>query len=115
MRLAGDTAVALDDTRRSVRLADIPRAHAVAGIGNPDRFFAMLRAAGIDVIEHAFPDHHAFAPADLEFGDAVPVLMTDKDAVKCRVFARPHWWRVPVRAELPDAFFNSVGERLEPR
>ena len=115
MRLVGDTAVALDDAARTVPLASIPRAHAVAGIGDPGRFFTTLRAAGIDVVEHAFPDHHAFVPADLDFGDDTPVLMTDKDAVKCRAFARATWWRVPVRAELADAFFDGLHERLKTR
>ncbi len=112
MHLAGDSAVALDDATRTIRLADISHAHAIAGIGNPQRFFAMLRGAGIDVIEHAFPDHHAFAMADLDFGGDIPVLMTDKDAVKCRAFARPHWWRVPVRAELPGTFLEDVTNQL---
>jgi len=87
----------------------------VAAIGNPARFFASLSAAGIEVIEHAFPDHHAFIATDLAYGDELPVLMTDKDAVKCRAFAQPHWWRVPVHAELPVAFFEAVVARLPTR
>ena len=79
------------------------RVHAVAGIGDPRRFFAMLRAHGLDPLEHAFPDHHAFGPQDLGFGDAAPVLMTSKDAVKCGVAADPRLWEVPVVARLdPD-------------
>jgi tetraacyldisaccharide 4'-kinase len=113
MQLGGDAAVALDDAR-AVRLAEIPRAHAVAGIGNPQRFFAALRAAGIEIVEHAFSDHHPFAPGDLEFGDDLPVLMTDKDAVKCRAFARVNAWRVPVRAEFADTFLEDVTNRLRP-
>ena len=99
--------------RRS--LADFAgqRVHAVAAIGNPSRFFASLRAAGIEPVEHAFADHHAFVAGDLEFDDQLPVLMTDKDAVKCRRFARPNWWRVPVRAELPVVFYDALVERLE--
>ena len=57
--------------------------HAVAGIGNPARFFAQLRALGLNVIEHPFPDHHPFNAAELDFADELPVLMTEKDAVKC--------------------------------
>ncbi len=72
--------------------------HAVAGIGHPPRFFATLRAAGLDVREHAFADHHRFSVADLAFDDALPVLMTEKDAVKCAAFAQAHWWTVPVDA-----------------
>ena len=70
--------------------------HAVAGIGHPARFFRELRAQGLELIEHAFPDHHAFAAADLAFGDALPVLMTEKDAVKCAAFADARLWYVPV-------------------
>ncbi len=72
--------------------------HAVAGIGNPARFFAQLRALGLTLIEHPFPDHHAFSRADLDFGDARAVLMTEKDAVKCTAFADARLWYVPVSA-----------------
>jgi tetraacyldisaccharide 4'-kinase len=77
--------------------------HAVAGIGDPGRFFAMLRAAGLAPHEHPFPDHHAYTPQDLDFGDDAPVLMTAKDAVKCRRFADPRLWEVPVVARLSPA------------
>jgi tetraacyldisaccharide 4'-kinase len=59
------------------------RVHAVAGIGDPARFFATLRAAGLEPVEHPFPDHARIGRGDLSFGDALPVLMTEKDAVKC--------------------------------
>jgi tetraacyldisaccharide 4'-kinase len=74
--------------------------HAVAGIGNPSRFFAMLRDHGLHTIEHAFPDHHALAPADVRFGDALPVLMTEKDAVKCARFGNPSLYSVQASAQL---------------
>ncbi|WP_426663636.1 tetraacyldisaccharide 4'-kinase [Rhodanobacter aciditrophus] len=109
MRLVGGTAATLDGTREQPLAAFAgQRVHAVAAIGNPARFFASLREAGIDTIGHAFPDHHAFVANELAFGDGLSVLMTDKDAVKCRGFAQPHWWRVPVRAELPAAFVDAV-------
>lgn len=76
------------------------RVHAVAGIGNPARFFADLRRHGLEVQEHPFPDHHRFVADDLEFDDDLPVLMTEKDAVKCEGFAPPHAWYVPVTAEV---------------
>lgn len=88
------------------------RPHAVAGIADPQRFFAALRAQGLDPETHAFADHHAFSAADLDFGDAAPVLMTEKDAVKCAAFARPGWYAVPVTAHLPEAFFDAVAARL---
>lgn len=114
MQLRGGDAIALDDGRLQA-LASFGgrRVHAVAAIGNPQRFFDSLRAAGVEVIEHAFADHHGFVPADLDFADGLPLLMTDKDAVKCRRFARPQWWRVPVQADLPQVFYEALGERLE--
>ncbi|MGH8317613.1 MAG: tetraacyldisaccharide 4'-kinase [Steroidobacteraceae bacterium] len=77
--------------------------HAVAGIGNPQRFFRDLRARGLEIVEHAFPDHHAIAAADLDFGDGLAVLMTEKDAVKCRQIAGARLWYVPVAATFSEA------------
>jgi tetraacyldisaccharide 4'-kinase len=114
MTLHVDAAVALSGPPQRRALAEWlgQRVHGVAGIGNPARFFAGLRAAGLDVVEHAFADHYAYAPADLNFGDDLPVLMTEKDAVKCVGFADARCWRVPVRAELPDDFFDAVAARV---
>ncbi len=114
MALSGDEAVSLRDPlqRRALRDFSALRVHAVAGIGNPMRFFAQLRAHGIDPIEHAFADHHAFAAGDIEFGDALPVLMTEKDAVKCRRFAHQDHWSVPVQALLPQTFLDTLALRL---
>ena len=88
------------------------RVHAVAGIGNPQRFFDMLRGLGIGVVPHAFPDHHGYGAADLDFGNDQPVLMTEKDAVKCAAFADARCYVVSVDAELPEAFWIALGERL---
>jgi len=77
--------------------------HAVAAIGNPQRFFDMLRNTGLTIYEHPMPDHHPFKPGDLDFGDALPVLMTEKDAVKCAAFADERCWFVPVTAEFSEA------------
>jgi len=76
--------------------------HAVAAIGNPQRFFDMLRNAGLTLYEHPMPDHHAFKAGDLNFGDNLPVIMTEKDAVKCVAFADDRCWFVPVTAEFPE-------------
>lgn len=113
LRLHGDIARNLrDDLDRSLASFAGTRVHGVAGIGHPPRFFDALRAAGIDVIAHPFADHHRYTPADLDFGDGLPVLMTEKDAVKCRAFAQANWWSVPVTAELPEPFFDAVVARL---
>ncbi len=82
--------------------------HAVAGIGHPARFFRQLRQLGFTPVEHPFPDHHDFTAADLEFGDLHPVVMTEKDAVKCRRFCGDDCWYLAVEAQ-PDP---RVGQRL---
>lgn len=87
--------------------------HAVAGIGNPARFFSMLSQHDIRLVMHPFPDHHPFTPGDLEFGDDLPVLMTEKDAVKCRAFAAAQHWVVPVDAGISAADTAVVQELVE--
>ena len=87
--------------------------HAVAGIGHPARFFAQLRAARLQLIEHPFPDHHAYTPGDLNFSDSLPVLMTEKDAVKCRTFAAAHCWAVTAQARVDERLATLVVEKLK--
>lgn len=82
--------------------------HAVAGIGNPARFFDMLRAAGIEVMAHPLPDHHVFAGHELDFDDALDVFVTEKDAVKCAAFASQKVYAVPVEAELPPGLVDRI-------
>jgi tetraacyldisaccharide 4'-kinase len=82
-----------------------PRAvHAVAGIGNPERFFAMLRAKGFTIKQHPFRDHVRYRKSDLEFGDDLPIIMTEKDAVKCEHLRVSQCWYIPITAELPEVF-----------
>jgi tetraacyldisaccharide 4'-kinase len=88
------------------------RIHAVAGIGNPQRFFRSLQLAGFDVIEHAFPDHHPYTAADINFAESCPVLMTEKDAVKCRSFADKQHWMLPVNGEIAPQFYSELTSRL---
>ena len=114
MRLVGSRLFTLDRARQQ-RLSDLEgqTVHAVAGIGHPERFFASLRHQGLTVIPHPFPDHHAFEPADLDYADAaIPVLMTEKDAVKCAAFAQPHWWFLPVEAKLDEHLGPLILDRL---
>lgn len=90
------------------------RVHAVAGIGHPQRFFETLRAAGLTLIEHPFADHHRFCTEDLRFDDELPVLMTEKDAVKCHTLVPqdgPYWY-LPVQARLDDAFTHALIRRI---
>jgi tetraacyldisaccharide 4'-kinase len=73
--------------------------HAVAGIAHPDAFFEQLRALGFSIIEHPFPDHHAYTAQDIDFGPEATIIMTEKDAVKLKKFARNNHWCLPVIAE----------------
>lgn len=102
----------VEESRRPARFAG-REAHAIAGIADPERFFRMLEAAGIGVIRHPFPDHHRFLPHQIRFGDGSPVLMTEKDAVKCRPFAQHNHWYWPVAARLPATFEPALLARLE--
>lgn len=88
------------------------RVHAVAGIGNPQRFFEQLQHLGLTFGAYAFPDHHAFSPADLAFDDADVIVMTEKDAVKCRLFATEKCWTLRVDAEIDPAFGELVLRKL---
>ncbi len=87
--------------------------HAVAGIGNPERFFSQLESAGIEVIRHAFSDHYAFSEVDLDFGDDKQVLMTEKDAVKCQRFAKASHWYVPISVEIDTHFGFQVINKMK--
>ena len=114
MRLHADMAVPLSGGRpRALASFSGQRVHAVAGIGDPERFFAMLRGFGIAVVPHAFADHHRYSAADFEFGSRLPVLMTEKDAVKCSGLASESCFSVPVAAELPEAFWVTLLDRLD--
>jgi len=92
------------------------RVHAVTGIGNPSRFFNTLRSLGPDVIEHRFDDHHEYRIADLMFGDSLPVIMTEKDAVKCRLLnpgsIHGNYWYLEMEVSMPPTFVTSLLSRM---
>lgn len=87
--------------------------HAVAGIGNPARFFSMLSQMEIKLVVHPFPDHHRFSASDFIFGDERPVLMTEKDAVKCSGFADARMWAIPVSADISQKDSARVRELID--
>lgn len=91
------------------------RLHAVAGIGNPQRFFNTLLALNWQPIPHPFADHARFSAQSLAFSPPLPLVMTEKDAVKCRDFAADDWWYLAVEAQpTPDfaAWFDDQLRRL---
>ena len=114
MRLRGAHFERLADRSERRSAADFgdTKIHAIAGIGRPQRFFDQLRAMGLDIVPHAFPDHHAFSAADLAFAPGAARIMTEKDAVKCADFAPPDTWVFPVRADIPAAALQPVLEKL---
>jgi len=89
------------------------RVTAVAGVGNPDRFFALLRHLGLHVHERPYPDHHPFSREDAASWPPGPVVMTEKDAVKCSGFARPDFWYLPAVSRFPNGFERLLVEKLE--
>jgi tetraacyldisaccharide 4'-kinase len=113
MQLVGTMALNLADETRVKPLAAFrgEKLLAMAAIGNPQRFFKGLQQAGLTLATKALPDHHAFVASDVTFDDgssSITILMTEKDAVKCRKFANTAVWYVPVEAELPAAFGNKI-------
>ncbi len=111
MRLEPTRLYHLRDPGRTLPLSWLNgrRLHAVAGIGHPERFFALLRALGAEVEPHAFADHHPFTGRDLPHGT---VVMTEKDAVKCAAFGRADDWVLEVDASVDSGLQTYVCNRL---
>jgi tetraacyldisaccharide 4'-kinase len=106
MQITGDTAVNLvSGEQKSLQEFAGMDCHALAGIGNPDRFFKLLESAGLTCKTHGFPDHYQFQLHDIAFDDDKPVLMTEKDAVKCTASAGCQHWYIPVKA-VPESGFS---------
>jgi tetraacyldisaccharide 4'-kinase len=117
MRLAGDFAERLAQPGERVALAQLAgkRIVAAAGIGNPGRFFTMLRGAGLAFEELPLPDHHDFLDAPFDKLEADVILITEKDAVKCRQLDNlkndPRLWVVPVAAQIDAALAEQIVEK----
>ena len=110
----GEAVNLLSGERRQLHEFRSRSVRAIAGIGHPERFFAALRAAGMEFTAQAFPDHHAYRPDDLAGADDV-LLMTEKDAVKCRQFARDTFWAVSTHTEFGSEFGVRLLELLRSR
>ena len=89
------------------------KVHAVAAIGNPQRFFLNLQNAGFAIERHVFTDHYLYQKDDLEFGDDRPIIMTEKDAIKCEQFADERYWYLPVSVNINAAFEPALLNLLE--
>lgn len=114
MRLDSDEFRRLGDGRTATAEYFAGRdVHAVAGIGNPARFFRQLRTMGLTITEHPFPDHHAFTAEDVDFGAGAVVIMTEKDAVKWPSAEHGEYWYLPVNACLDRRFGGELLRRLD--
>ncbi len=90
------------------------RVHALAGIGNPQRFYQTLQRLGFDVIPHSFVDHHDYCASDLQFADDLAIIMTEKDAVKIRALNAPdNCWFLPVQAEIDQQCLQHINQRVQ--
>jgi tetraacyldisaccharide 4'-kinase len=114
MHLSGDTLINLL-TGEHKPLSDFSgvAGHAIAAIGNPQRFFQHLSRAGLHCISHSFTDHYAYQACDLQFNDGLPIFMTEKDAVKCAGFASANQWYLPVTAQLAADFGQQLLTKLQ--
>jgi tetraacyldisaccharide 4'-kinase len=110
MHLYGENCIALRNKNQQIPIKNFAgtKVHAVAGIGNPTRFFKSLEHKGLTIIPHTFPDHYLYQASDFDFKDSYPILMTEKDAVKCRDFADDKFWYVPVSAILDASFGEEI-------
>ncbi|MBI4757187.1 MAG: tetraacyldisaccharide 4'-kinase [Betaproteobacteria bacterium] len=117
MHLEGARFESLLDPTRHATAGEFAAAtvHAVAGIGEPQRFFDHLAALGLRFTPHAFADHHPYRAADLAFAGADAILMTEKDAVKCASFAPGHAWVLRVEAVIAPDLARAVAERIDGR
>ena len=85
--------------------------HAVAGISNPNNFFSSLRSLGFEVVEHIYPDHYNFSKNDFEQLTNLPVIMTEKDAVKCD-YLSDNFWYLKIEAQIPESLEGKIIEKL---
>jgi len=106
MQLQGDYLIKLQDENHRISIRDFQhrKVHAVVGIGNPSRFLIELEALGFEIIPHIFKDHYLYQASDFEFKDNLPIIMTEKDAVKCLTFANERFWYFPVDAKMNPSF-----------
>ncbi len=107
-------AIRLDgDERKALSVFANQRVHAVAAIAHPQRFFDALQSLRIEVLAHEFADHHPFTRDDFNFSERLPLLMTEKDAVKCVALELVDAWYVPVSAQLSAALVSDISARLQ--
>lgn len=115
MQLLGTELINVRDSKIVKRLKDFRRhqVHAVAGIGSPMRFFSSLTAAGVQLVMHPFPDHHVYKAEDFKFKVDLPIIMTEKDAIKCSHLVGENVWYLPVKAKLGHEFATNLIHKIK--
>jgi len=110
-----DSFLQMDSSTKITSITDYKNktVHAIAGIASPERFFEQLRMYGVKVIEHPYADHYQFSQSDLEFDDEFPVLMTEKDAVKCFALKHKNCSYISVKATLSMDLVGSIIAKLD--
>ena len=89
--------------------------HAIAGVGNPNRFFDLLQRLGFEFDKNPFPDHHKYNKKDLYYLDHLPIIMTEKDAAKCKHFNNSKIWYLTIESKIESKFIDSLEEKLNDR
>ncbi len=115
MQLAGSRFYNLLDPTRTITTQELQglRCHAVAGIGNPQRYFDTLHGLGLDCVNHPYPDHHAYTAAELDYAACEALLLTEKDAVKCATFADARYWVLRVDAQIDPALIALILRKMQ--
>jgi tetraacyldisaccharide 4'-kinase len=115
MTLESAALTAVTNSKQEMSFMELPSntVHAVAGIGHPARFFKQLEDTGLKVIPHVFPDHYLYQAADFNFNDTLPILMTEKDAVKCETFADQRFWWLRVKTIVTPELMHKLLARIK--
>jgi tetraacyldisaccharide 4'-kinase len=115
MQMDGEILINLKTSEeKSLQKFNGSKVHAVTGIGNPQRFYTTLTNSGLKLTRHDYPDHYSFKQNDLDFADDLPIIMTEKDAVKCKSFATDNVWFFPISAVMEADFDNAFLAKIIP-
>ena len=114
MQLVGEQFYNLADKSLTASVADFKhkKVTAIAGIGKPERFFEHLRQLGLSFASIGFADHYAYSAQDLAHIDCDAIIMTEKDAVKCKLFAKKNCWVLPVQASIDEALMPVILSKI---
>ena len=107
--------ISLAKPAKTISLSELRdmKVHVITGIDNPENFFSYLQTHKLELIIHQFPDHHIYEEHEVVFNDDLPIIMTEKDAVKCARYSNNNHWYIPIVAKLPNSFNNVLDTYTE--